>query len=95
MITGPCPKCGKPLEIPEELAEFSCMYCGERLTQKALLGDRQAQLQTLCDGIGACITEHKDTIRYLTPKLYTPHYEAYRAQHEELLPLTETRAFIG
>ena len=90
MITGPCPNCGKPLEIPEELTEFSCMYCGERLTQKALLGDRQAELQTLCDGIGACVTGHKDTIRYLAPKLYSPHYESYKAQHEELLAGLDT-----
>ncbi|MBO2526952.1 MAG: hypothetical protein CW335_02045 [Clostridiales bacterium] len=30
LIKGNCPNCGKPLEIPAELEEFSCLYCGER-----------------------------------------------------------------
>ena len=31
---GRCPKCGGELSIPEELARFSCMYCGAVLTQE-------------------------------------------------------------
>ena len=36
-IKGNCPHCGKPLEIPAELEEFSCMYCGERMRTAVLL----------------------------------------------------------
>ena len=32
-----CPKCKKALEIPQELDEFSCLYCGERLRLADLL----------------------------------------------------------
>ena len=35
--SGLCPKCGGELRVPEELNEFSCMYCGARLTPEALL----------------------------------------------------------
>ena len=35
--SGLCPKCGGELHVPEELNEFSCMYCGVRLTPEALL----------------------------------------------------------
>lgn len=35
-LTGNCPKCGAELQIPAELQEFSCMYCGTRLNQAAL-----------------------------------------------------------
>ena len=35
-LTGNCPKCGAELQIPAELQEFSCMYCGARLTRDAL-----------------------------------------------------------
>ena len=31
MKTGICPKCKKELSVPADLAEFSCMYCGERI----------------------------------------------------------------
>ena len=34
---GKCPKCGGELSIPEELAKFSCMYCGAVLTQEELV----------------------------------------------------------
>ena len=35
-LTGNCPKCGAELQIPAELQEFSCMYCGARLNRDAL-----------------------------------------------------------
>ena len=31
--TGKCPKCMEELTVPEDLASFSCMYCGARLSQ--------------------------------------------------------------
>ena len=31
MKNGICPKCQKELSVPADLAEFSCMYCGERI----------------------------------------------------------------
>ena len=31
-----CPQCGKQLLIPQELEEFSCLYCGARLRASAL-----------------------------------------------------------
>ena len=36
MIIGLCPQCGHTLHIPAELASFSCMYCGARLTKEQL-----------------------------------------------------------
>ncbi len=38
---GRCPKCGGELSIPEELARFSCMYCGAVLTQEELIVVRE------------------------------------------------------
>lgn len=35
--TGRCPECGEPLQIPGSLKQFSCMYCGARLTQDTLI----------------------------------------------------------
>lgn len=36
MLEGICPQCGKQLQIPQELEEFSCLYCGARLTKDML-----------------------------------------------------------
>lgn len=35
-IKGICPKCGEDLEIPGHLQEFSCIYCGARLSPQDL-----------------------------------------------------------
>ena len=37
MEHGFCPNCGNALEIPEGLAECSCLYCGRRLALEQLL----------------------------------------------------------
>lgn len=37
---GMCPQCGKMLQIPVELTEFSCLYCGARLTPDMLSTER-------------------------------------------------------
>ena len=37
MEHGYCPHCRGALSIPEGLAEFSCLYCGQRLTMDQLL----------------------------------------------------------
>lgn len=44
-ISGLCPKCGKELQLPEELAEFSCLYCGARLRREELRRPAQALAQ--------------------------------------------------
>lgn len=35
-LIGACPLCGETLNIPAHLTEFSCMYCGARLTKEDL-----------------------------------------------------------
>ena len=56
MKTGICPKCKKELSVPADLAEFSCMYCGERIlradwdaAEKAALAKRNASYIPLAD----------------------------------------------
>ena len=39
-LTGKCPMCGEALQVPERLKEFSCMFCGEKLTPSQLTADR-------------------------------------------------------
>lgn len=91
MITGQCPGCGKPLEIPGELTEFSCMYCGVRLRPEDLSGDgKEALLRELSESIGVCVTDHRNTLSQLMPKTYTPCYEGYAKAHREVLEAIDT-----
>lgn len=86
MLTGPCPQCGKGLQIPEDLQEFSCMYCGVRLTRDQLLCDgADALLAKLCEAMGPCLTDHPDTIQSLMPKKYPQRYESYALSCGSLL----------
>ena len=65
MITGLCPQCGHTLHIPAELASFSCMYCGARLTKEQLAAeppaaqeadeDRAAYYDRAVSRLGWCI----------------------------------------
>ena len=50
VITGRCPKCGEQLEIPAHLKQFSCMYCGTRLTPSELTDDFAAPNAPAVDG---------------------------------------------
>ena len=36
-VVGRCPKCMQELRVPEGLEQFSCMYCGARLSQAELV----------------------------------------------------------
>lgn len=37
-LSGFCPKCGESLKVPAKLSQFSCMYCGARLTGRRAAG---------------------------------------------------------
>ena len=37
LMEGTCPACGKALQVPEGLEEFSCLYCGRRMKAVELI----------------------------------------------------------
>ena len=84
-LTGPCPACGRQLQIPGELAEFSCLYCGARLKADDLLPCPDGSADALLTGLSGCVTPYRDTISHLLPKKYTPRFDAYVAHHGGLL----------
>lgn len=59
MIERICEKCGKTIQVPEELETFSCVYCGEKMTAPAkrlpigesVEADRAFALAHLIDGV--------------------------------------------
>lgn len=86
MLTGPCPQCGKTLQIPEDLPEFSCLYCGARLCREDLVSDEaQTVFDTLLRELPPAILEQPNTISYLQPKQFPQRYGDYIAQFSSLL----------
>lgn len=93
-IVGFCPKCGKKLEIPEDLEEFSCMYCGARMKKDALLpektepapeavGDRDACFRFGVQGLVNAIMRYPDAMRNLTRDAFAPFFEKYEGENRE------------
>ena len=61
MIRGVCPQCGKKLEIPAELEEFSCLYCGARMRTEALRAKpvETGTVEALLAQLPGCITRYR------------------------------------
>ncbi len=88
IIRGNCPFCGKMLEIPAELTEFSCLYCGERSRTSILSAQEnydETPLLTLAAELPQAITPYPKYFKKVTKKDYVPTFASYEAAHEALL----------
>ncbi|MDR0889317.1 MAG: hypothetical protein LBM28_01550 [Oscillospiraceae bacterium] len=92
IIKGNCPYCAKPLEIPADLAEFSCLYCGQRLhadelQQPASLDEAAyaQQFAFLRENLPGCVTNYPDYYKKFSKKLYFPAFEQYTSDNSEIL----------
>lgn len=93
MKQGRCPKCREALEVPASLTEFSCMYCGERLTQDMLLPplmpvdtsniDGQAAAAFYHDHILNAITGYQGIEKEMTKSNFPPAFARYQAGNEK------------
>ena len=88
MIRGNCPHCGKPLEIPAELEEFSCLYCGERMRTEILLAPLAERLecsaedmQYLREKLAAAALNYPDYYKRLSKHEFFPAFEAYETEN--------------
>lgn len=87
-IIGNCPHCGKTLEIPADLAEFSCLYCGARSHTELLKGQtdfRQEDLEELASQLPQTLRDHGELYKHINKKEYEPTFAAYEAEHSPLL----------
>lgn len=89
-IRGKCPHCGKKLEIPAELAEFSCMYCGERMATSALFAPKNAdelsrELDYIREALLRAATGYPQYYTKLSKKDFFPAFEAYERDNAEVL----------
>ncbi len=98
LISGICPQCGNLLQIPAELQQFSCLYCGTRLDLEDLLPEAPAnaratelppaEAQAAYDYAAAhlpeCITGYLGCFRHLTKKEFEPYFRRYVAENQEV-----------
>lgn len=102
-IRGLCPKCGKELEIPGELTEFSCLYCGARL-QPQDLGretdgpvadeDLQDRFQAGVEGLVRAVTAYPKIMNHMTRGEFADFFETYAAENRQAV-LDLDRAAAG
>lgn len=81
-IEGKCPKCNQMLEIPEELTQFSCMYCGAKLTLEELVtalpeGDAAQAMAYVHAHLMDCIRSYPDYYQKITKADYVPSFDTY------------------
>lgn len=98
MLTGRCPQCGEELNVPAHLQQFSCMFCGARLTPDQLSTAQPAAAPTAAAAQEAAeyykthildvITNHRGLDRQLSKNGYVPAMDSYaeanRATFEQL-----------
>ena len=81
LLKGTCPKCGEVLEIPAHLKQFSCLYCGARLSPADLKQemapteanvDGAAAYQYYVDHVVNAVTGHRVSRKSSTSPTLTP-----------------------
>ena len=91
MTTGLCPNCGHTLQIPAELEQFSCMYCGERLNRQQLLTEPAGAALTAPDEacaayydravarLGWCVRNFREYQKKILRDAFFDAFETYEA----------------
>lgn len=100
MITRLCPHCGKELQVPEELQEFSCLYCGQRILLEAAAAEVEkmssdaadAQLEELRPRLLGTVTRYPKNCEKLAKKHFFVTFEAYENDNRSLMK--EVNAYI-
>ena len=85
MECGFCPNCGKALEIPDGLEEFSCLYCGERMQLSQLLKEAAAGTDAAEDydifrqGALRAAVDYPKSMDNMSKPLFFDYFEKYYA----------------
>ena len=97
-IVGRCPYCGKEIEIPAELSEFSCLYCGKRSHMELLTAQQEFQvgdLLELASQLPQTLHDHDTLCKKINKKEYAPTFAAYEAAHQSLLKRIDSLILVA
>lgn len=98
MIKGKCPNCGKALELPEELEEFSCLYCGSRMTMENFVAfnskvqeavDWEADPEYVRLHLIDAVKKYPRYFEKIGRDTYVPAFEAYEKGNAQLLQMMD------
>lgn len=89
-INGHCPQCGKALQVPPDLQEFSCMYCGARTNAEAIQKDVSeetylAERAYLKENLPLTVTRYPENYKKMTRKEFIPTFEAYENENTKIV----------
>lgn len=92
MLKITCPNCQRTLDIPEELTEFSCLYCGGRFETTKVLhptietpSDFEERFRTLLQRMPKTVTRYPDYYKRLSKKDFFHSFEVYENENRALL----------
>ena len=88
-LVGKCSKCGEELRVPARLKEFSCMFCGAKLTPEDLVeemppvepvGDPVALKERVLRDLVRCVADYPDINKQITRKDYDVVFQQYERE---------------
>ena len=84
MTEGICKKCGKKIPIPDEIGQFSCMYCGKRLTKADILTGAasdpvkaESLFASAMERIAGCVLDQRGIVNEFTREDYAASFKRY------------------
>ncbi len=83
-LTVTCRYCGKQIQIPQGLAQFSCVYCGEKMTLEEVRPKKDAPLVREEDRLYVdehlidCVRNYPEYAKHFTKKDFENSFFAYR-----------------
>lgn len=91
-IKAVCPHCGKELQIPSDLEEFSCIYCGDRVRKDVMLelqktrdGRYEEERAYLKERLPQAVTNYLAYSKKITKKEFFGVFETYEIENRKLL----------
>lgn len=87
-IVGKCSRCGEELRVPSRLEQFSCMFCGAKLTAEDLLdempplveeGDVDALMEQVKKGMVRCVIDHRGIQKKIVRSEFDDAFASYEA----------------
>lgn len=106
LLKGVCPKCGEMLEIPGHLKQFSCLYCGARLSPAEILAetaqpvtrpavDGNTAYRHYCNHVLETIVNYPGIERQLTKGEFDPAFQRYSSGIAETFRMLDAAVAAG
>ena len=79
-ITLRCKSCGKELQIPAELEQFSCLYCGEKMSMAEMLAPAQTDPEDerlVREHLFDCVSAYPEYFKRFNRVDFQPAFDSY------------------